>query len=177
VGLDGLPEQVQWQAEELGRLLAATGLVESRVLDGDARDGLWRARGELPRRVFAGPAAVMTWGVLPSQVADVAAAGRAAAEAEGLQSAFAAHAGVGIVSAMLSVGGADADRVAGVLGTWRGIVTAHGGHALLEVAPLAIKERVAVWDPPGAAHRIMKRIKDELDPRGILNPGRFVGGI
>ncbi len=52
-----------------------------------------------------------------------------------------------------------------------------GGHALVEWAPLAVKERVAVWDAPGPAVRIMKGLKERLDPRGILNPGRFVGGI
>jgi FAD/FMN-containing dehydrogenase len=34
-----------------------------------------------------------------------------------------------------------------------------------------------VWDAPGPAVRLMKGIKERLDPRGILNPGRFVGGI
>ena len=34
-----------------------------------------------------------------------------------------------------------------------------------------------VWDQPGAALRIMQRIKRQLDPKGILNAGRFVGGM
>ncbi len=33
------------------------------------------------------------------------------------------------------------------------------------------------WGEPGSSLRIMKRIKERFDPRGILNPGRFVGGI
>jgi hypothetical protein len=33
------------------------------------------------------------------------------------------------------------------------------------------------WGEPGPAVRIMKRIKERFDPHGILNPGRFVGGI
>jgi len=36
---------------------------------------------------------------------------------------------------------------------------------------------VQVWDDLGAAGRIMQRIKAQLDPKGILNPGRFVAGI
>ena len=51
------------------------------------------------------------------------------------------------------------------------------GHAMIEWAPLAVKERVAVWDAAGPTLRLMKGIKERLDPRGILNPGRFVGGI
>jgi glycolate oxidase FAD binding subunit len=70
-----------------------------------------------------------------------------------------------------------ATSVAAALGDWRALVHAAGGHAMLEWAPLAVKERVPVWDPPGAPQRIMARLKAELDPRGTLNPGRFVGGI
>ncbi|HLF48419.1 MAG TPA: FAD-linked oxidase C-terminal domain-containing protein [Methylomirabilota bacterium] len=29
---------------------------------------------------------------------------------------------------------------------------------------------------PGAL-AVMRRIKQEFDPRGVLNPGRFVGGL
>jgi glycolate oxidase FAD binding subunit len=54
---------------------------------------------------------------------------------------------------------------------------AGGGHANLEWAPLAVKSQIPVWDDPGAAGRIMERIKAQLDPRNILNPGRFVAGI
>ncbi len=32
-----------------------------------------------------------------------------------------------------------------------------------------------MWDDAGAAGRIMQRIKEELDPNNVLNPGRFVG--
>jgi len=73
--------------------------------------------------------------------------------------------------------GTDADAVVRTLDAWRGLVDDTGGQAVLEWAPLAVKERVAVWDEPGPAFRLMKAIKDQLDPRGILNPGRFVGGI
>ena len=48
---------------------------------------------------------------------------------------------------------------------------------IVEWAPLAVKERVPVWDEPGPTLRLMKGIKERLDPSGILNPGRFVGGI
>src|SRR5437016_5256298 len=49
-----------------------------------------------------------------------------------------------------------------------------GGH---HPRPLAVKSQVPVWDDPGAAGRIMQRIKAELDPKNVLNPGRFVAGI
>jgi len=30
---------------------------------------------------------------------------------------------------------------------------------------------------PETAFAVMKRLKAEFDPRGTLNPGRFVGGL
>jgi glycolate oxidase FAD binding subunit len=180
VGLDGLPEQVEWQSGELARLLADGARVETRVLDGEERDRAWQAVGELPRRAFPEVTAVMKWGVLPTQVAELMDHGGDVARRHGLAAAFTAHAGVGIVTAILGSGGsggAAANTVAATLGDWRALVRDASGHATLEWAPLAVKERVPVWDPPGAPHRIMQRLKGELDPNGILNPGRFVGGI
>ncbi len=178
IGVDGIAEQVHWQCAEVERMLRLQGLVDARVLDADARDAAWRARGSLGRGAFPETAAVMKWVVLPAQVADVMEQGMGVAQRAGLPVAMAAHAGVGIIEAVLAGGaGADAARVSAVLTEWRALVRAVGGQALVESAPLAIKERVPVWDDPGPALRIMQRIKSQLDPAGLLNPGRFVGGI
>ncbi|MGH7355160.1 MAG: FAD-binding oxidoreductase, partial [Candidatus Rokuibacteriota bacterium] len=87
-----------------------------------------------------------------------------------------AHAGVGAVTGVLAADREPA-QVAAVLDEWRGHARAGGGHATLEWAPLAVKSRVPVWDDPGPAARVMRRIKEQLDPRHLLNPGRFVAGI
>ncbi|MEK7878811.1 MAG: FAD-linked oxidase C-terminal domain-containing protein, partial [candidate division NC10 bacterium] len=70
-----------------------------------------------------------------------------------------------------------AKPVVATIKEWRELVRSTGGHLALEWAPLAVKEQVAAWDPPGPEFKIMERLKAKLDPKGILNPGRFVGGI
>jgi FAD/FMN-containing dehydrogenase len=178
VGVDGMADQVAWQCREIERLLEPVGLREARVLDGAERDRLWHARGTVGREAFAETAATMRWVLLPSQVAECMEQGAAVAQRAGLRAATAAHAGVGIVEAALGGGEhADLDRVAAVLGEWRALVRGAGGHAMVQWAPLAVKERVPVWDDAGPALRIMERIKAQLDPRGVLNPGRVAGGI
>ena len=178
IGVDGIPEQVEWQCAEVERLLRPQTLVDARVIDGAERDATWRARSNLGRGAFPETAAVMRWSVLPAQVAEVMEQGSAIAHRAGLGAALAAHAGVGAVEAVLAGGGhADAAAVVGVLGEWRTLVRRMGGQALIESAPLAVKERMPVWDDPGPSLRIMQRIKSQLDPKGLLNPGRFVGGI
>ena len=47
----------------------------------------------------------------------------------------------------------------------------------IEHAPAALKAGLDVWGDVGPALAIMRRLKSEMDPRGTLNPGRYVGGI
>jgi glycolate oxidase FAD binding subunit len=176
VGLDGIAEQVDWEVTELARLLGPLGAGETTVLDAAERDAAWRALAGLGRPGSGQVAAVMKWAVLPTQLADLMETGATAAQRNGVTAVLTAHAGVGIVTAVL-MGGTDTNTVVATLTEWRALANGGGGHAMVEWAPLAVKERVAVWDAPGPALRLMKGIKERLDPRGILNPGRFVGDI
>jgi len=175
VGFDGVREQVDWQRAELARLTAPLGGRDVRPLEPAA----WARLGVAARAAFRAPAAVMALAVLPSQVAELMEQGAGIARARGLASAWAAHAGVGVVRSALASdpGLKDPAALAAVLAEWREMARAGGGHANLEWAPLAVKSQVSAWDDPGAAGRIMERIKAQLDPRHILNPGRFVAGI
>jgi glycolate oxidase FAD binding subunit len=175
VGFDGLEEQVDWQCAELTRLAGACGGREAKPLEAT----VWPRLAMAARAAFPVAAAVMAFGVLPTQVAELMEQGSGVARARGLGTAWAARAGVGVVSAALSVGDAAPEpaSIAAVLAEWREMAHAGGGHATLEWAPLAVKSQFPVWDDPGAAGRIMRRIKAELDPKNVLNPGRFVAGI
>jgi MFS family permease len=51
------------------------------------------------------------------------------------------------------------------------------GYAVLEACAPETKRRLDVWGPVGTDFRLMERIKREFDPTGILNPGRYVGGL
>jgi glycolate oxidase FAD binding subunit len=47
----------------------------------------------------------------------------------------------------------------------------------VEAAPTALKERFDVWGEPGPDFSLMRRLKEQFDPQGILNPGRFLGRL
>ena len=59
----------------------------------------------------------------------------------------------------------------------REVVQEVGGSAVVEHCPLSLKKQIDVWGSHPEGIEIMRGIKQKFDPLGILNPGRFVGGI
>jgi glycolate oxidase FAD binding subunit len=161
-------EAVEHQGQALMRLAAGHGGRSDEVPDsawaglGGVVDGalLLRAVGE-PRRL-------LDW-VAEAQ----AAAGRA-----GVEAMLLAQPGHGVLQ--LSVRDEfDAGRVMkDLVLPLRGALEAEGGSLIVERGPAELKDQCDVWgtiDPEIMA--IMVRIKSEFDPAGLLNPGRFVGGL
>jgi glycolate oxidase FAD binding subunit len=172
VGFDGLREQVNWQVAEFTAFVGSLGGRDVVALPA----GTWPRLATLARDAIDSPAALMSFAVLPTLVTETMEQGAQAARQRGLASAWAAHAGVGTITAAL-LAGRDTAAVATVLTEWRSMAESGGGHAMLTWAPLAVKSQVPVWSDAGAAGRIMQRIKAQLDPHNVLNPGRFVAGI
>jgi len=59
----------------------------------------------------------------------------------------------------------------------RGWAFASGGSAVVQHAPPSLKRELDAWGPAGDAVPLMRRVKERFDPKRVLNPGRFVGGI
>jgi glycolate oxidase FAD binding subunit len=51
------------------------------------------------------------------------------------------------------------------------------GHAVVFAAPAELKRGVEVWGPSPATISLQREIKRQFDPKGLLNLGRFLGGI
>ncbi|PID53747.1 MAG: hypothetical protein CSA58_00245 [Micrococcales bacterium] len=83
-------------------------------------------------------------------------------------------AGVGVFTAAMS---ADADAP-GTVATLRRLCTELGGSLVVLDAPAQVKNDTDVWgDDAVPGLEVMRRVKNEFDPAGVLSPGRFVGGI
>jgi glycolate oxidase FAD binding subunit len=179
VAFDGLPGAVTWQRDEVAGRLRAAGARGVEILDaGGTARALDAVRDA--RRLVAGPIAAATVGVLPADVGAYLEAVGASARAAGVRLAAVAHAGHGVVTLVLAAAGTEpppAAVTAATLAGCRDAARARGGHLAVEWAPLGVREACPVWDPPGPAVDLMRGLKARLDPRGVLNPDRFVGGI
>jgi len=179
LGFDGLPTTVAWQLGEAARLLGAAGAIRVVPLDPALGPRLLAFAREIHAAVPE-PLAVAKVALVPTRVGPYAADCAAAARAAGLRLLTAAHAGAGVATLVLTPGDGVPPGTATTAKTLAGLrerARALGGQLVVEWAPLAVKEEVAVWDEPGAAIRLMAGIKAQLDPQGIMNPGRFVGGL
>ncbi|HEY9706641.1 MAG TPA: FAD-linked oxidase C-terminal domain-containing protein, partial [Oculatellaceae cyanobacterium] len=54
---------------------------------------------------------------------------------------------------------------------------AHNGFLTVLEAPISLKQQLDVWGYSGNGLNIMREIKQQFDPKNLLSPHRFVGGI
>jgi glycolate oxidase FAD binding subunit len=84
-------------------------------------------------------------------------------------------AGAGVLYAALP-GSLPPNRVAAVLYAIRATLLIRGGSCTVLSAPARIREEVDAWGAvPGVS--LMRRVKEQFDPKRTLAPGRMVGGI
>jgi glycolate oxidase FAD binding subunit len=129
----------------------------------DAQDDVWQARENL----WSGERApICKISVLPAEMAEVAALVRTAAPGAHfvLQS-------TGIVTARLD--GASLDQVLHL----RAAVEKLGGSLVVLECPTEWKSNLDVWGSGGDALPLMIKVKQQFDPAGTLNRGRFIGRI
>ncbi len=99
------------------------------------------------------------------------------ARSSGLGMRYAAHAGSGAARLAFSL----ADRLetegADLARELRTLAERDGGNLIVERAPQGFREIVGVWGEPRSDFFLHRAVKEKMDPKGILSPGRFIGGL
>lgn len=168
VSVGSVAEAVSSQGVTLGSLASSHG---GRVLALD--EGFWSGLGA----VLAGPVVVKVASEIDrlafwaGELEKVFARG-------GLAASLVGEAGNGVLRAAGQGGVSPTAWAKEIVEPLRDGLAAEGGSLVVERAPVELKRAADVWGPiPEPALTVMKRLKGEFDPNGILNPGRFVGGL
>ena len=158
----------QQQADAVVALANASGAT-STIVAGDEEAALWAEHG---RRPWVGDGAVVKITLLPG---DIASTLTWLAEAtQGCEFDVVGRAGVGVLLARI---GGDVERQARVLSGLRERLPPSTGSAVLVRGADELKSRVDPWGPLGGGLGVMRAIKRQFDPHGIVNPGRGPGGL
>jgi glycolate oxidase FAD binding subunit len=118
---------------------------------------------------------VLKIGAPPVDLAAVLESVLGAAERKGLaHPRITGHAGTGVT--LVGFSGENEAGAAGFVEEMREIWVRRGGSVTLQRAPLTLKQSVSTWDNGGDYLGLVRRVKEKFDPRGAMNPGRFLGG-
>jgi glycolate oxidase FAD binding subunit len=160
VRLDGIDAGIAAQSEIVFRLAGGPSSTEQ---SGDP----WLACEELWDR--SASASICKLSMLPSQLSSIAEFVRESLSENADWSLLMHSTGL----AWLRIDAAECAQIADFILSLRDA----GGTAVLLKGPPELRQQVDVWGDAGSVVPLMKRIKHQFDPRGILNRGRFVGGI
>ncbi len=153
------------QIEQTLRIASGARRIESPADVWNARSTLWSG---------AEPSVVCKFSLLPSDLGNFLNLIRKASEPLHLPWKLVAQAvGVGY----LRLEGNDTGALLNALQDFRKNLETRGGSLVILRCPLEIKSKMDVWGSAGDALPLMRSIKAQFDPTGVLNPGRFIGGI
>jgi glycolate oxidase FAD binding subunit len=153
------------QIEQTLRMASGARRIESPADVWNARSTLWSG---------ADPAVVCKFSLLPADLRTFLNLITKASERLHLIWRLVAQAvGVGY----LRLEGTDTGALLDALQDLRKNLETRGGSLVILRCPLEIKSKMDVWGSAGDALALMRSIKAQFDPTGVLNPGRFVGGI
>jgi glycolate oxidase FAD binding subunit len=164
VRFEGTGAGLAAQAGTLGKLVAPA----TETASGDA---VWQARQELWSQ--AEPAAIAKFSVLPTSVAETCRRIRLLADSLDVRwSAVVQGTGLG----WLRLEASSPPAIYQVLHALRPELERAGGSLVVLHGPVAMPV-IDAWGSGGDAFPVMLSVKRQFDPRGTLNPGRYVGGI
>jgi len=162
---EGTAAGCEAQIEQTLRIASGARRIESPADVWNARSELWSG---------AEPSVVCKFSLLPADIGTFLDLIRKASELLHLPWRLVAQAvGVGY----LRLEGTDTGALLNALQDLRKKLETRGGSLVISRCPLEIKSKMDVWGGAGDALALMRSIKAQFDPAGLLNPGRFLGGI
>lgn len=174
--LEGVGEAVERQVAEIGEMGKKEGAIDTKILKGQEERTFWLRVRDFALATKA--PVILKSNFVISKQAEILGNYEKMAQAAGIGSAFIGHAGNGILTSyILENGVAKMDPLIDLIGKFTAEAVKHDGNLVVESCPSELKAKISVWGQPRTDYVVMRRLKEKVDPVGVLNPGRFVGGI
>ncbi len=168
VRFESIEASVEQQCETATTLFAESGF-SARAVSGSDEEGLWNEHAK-----FAGvdPCTLLKVSVLPADLAGTLSLIERLAGKRGY--AAAGRAGVGVF--LLCILG-EVQLQKRVVEGLRDALPIGRGSAVIVQGSAELKTHVDVWGPVGDGLTLMRAVKQQFDPAGVLSAGRGPGGL
>lgn len=182
IGLDGVAESIDRQISEMNEIGKKHGIIETMTLDSEKHRAFWISFRDFQQGLvndFPNLISLKS-NFLISKSGEMFGNYKKIADNSGIECAFVCHAGNGILYSYILLGKNIRSKVeltVELIGKLTAEAVKNGGNLVVESSPLLIKKKVEVWGQSRGDHLVVRRLKEQIDPAGIFNVGRFVGGI
>jgi glycolate oxidase FAD binding subunit len=182
IGLEGVSEGIERQISELRAMGKKYGALGEMQLHSEKHQDFWIALRDFPRDLKGNYPNLISLksNFLISKWGEMLKSYEKIVQESGFDHAFLCHSGNGILySHILSEKNlrSKIGSLIELIEKLKSEAVKNEGNLVVESSPLSMKKKVDVWGQSRSDYEIMHRLKEQIDPVGILNPGRFVGGI
>jgi len=180
--LEGVAESIDRQISEMSGMGKKHGVLEAVTLTSEKHQAFWVAI----RDFFYGltqeyPNAIaLKSNFLISKSGEMLGGYEKITREFGMDCAFICHSGNGILYSYVMPGKKFRSKIESfveLIGKLTSEAVKNEGNLVVESSPLLIKKKMDVWGQSRSDYLVVRRLKEQIDPAGILNIGRFVGGI
>ncbi|MGH7202136.1 MAG: FAD-binding oxidoreductase [Planctomycetaceae bacterium] len=168
VAVEGAEADAAWQLERLAMELTALHPLSIDALTQEESTSLLAALTEFPT-ISDDP---LTFKAILSASKTIEFIGRATAA----DVSIVAHAANGIVIGHLPDTTATVEQAETLLAPLRSFVRRHRGNLIILNCDAEWTARLPMFGEPEPSWPLMRKLKETLDPHGLLNPGRFIDG-
>jgi glycolate oxidase FAD binding subunit len=168
IRFESIEASVAQQSELAEKLMAESGY-QARALSPSAEEQYWQSH---TRFADDDRGALLKVSVLPTEVAETLTIIERLAETRGYVAAGRAGAGVFLLRITEEV-----ESQKRVIDGLRDALQIGRGSAVIVKSSAELRTHVDVWGPIGDGLALMKAVKEQFDPAGILSPGRGPGGL
>ena len=166
VRFQSIPESIQEQTKTLESIAKHLNLKTSLYRDADEQK-LWQRLQQIIRIPGSTNSITCKIGVLPT----------AAVETLNLLAKLTEGSGFASIGVKSGLGYLNLERSLETIKKIRFYLENNCGFLTVLEAPNNLKKEIEPWGYTGNSLRIMEKLKQQFDPKNILNPGCFVGGI
>jgi glycolate oxidase FAD binding subunit len=182
IGVEGVTESIDRQISQLSEMGKKYGVLEAVTLDSEKHRAFWIAIRDLQKGLTEGNPNLISLKTtfLISKCGEMIGSYEKIARDFGIEGAFICHSGNGILYSYLLPGKnfrSKIESIVELIGKLTLEAVKNEGNLVVESSPLLIKKKVDVWGQSRSDHLVVRRLKEQIDQAGILNIGRFVGGI